>query len=136
MWTVLVRVESVVLLVLSHPQLLRKRHPCTVGVNRDSQVCRDVQGDIMTEHQLVLMRLFAVSLLWLVQNGLVVSFLTFILIVQHTPSAALHGRESRSEDGVRLKVDLITSTQMLVEPVWTRCGTHRSHLRDPCSCRC
>ena len=44
-------------------------HPCTVGANRDPRVCQDVEGDMMTVRQLVLVRLFAVSLL----SGLVVS---------------------------------------------------------------
>ena len=56
-------VRSVVLLELSHPQPLhRNGHPCTVDVNRDPRVCRDVQGDLMTQHQLVPVRPFAVSL--------------------------------------------------------------------------
>ena len=35
-------------------------HPRTAGVNWDPRVCHDVQGDITTERQLVLVHLFAV----------------------------------------------------------------------------
>ena len=59
-----VMVERVGLL-MSHPQPALSGHPCTVGVNQDPQVCHDVQGDIMTERQLVLVRLLGVPLLWL-----------------------------------------------------------------------
>ena len=59
------------------------------------QVCQDVQGDIMTERQLMLVRLFTVSVVeWSCR-------VKFTRIIPHTASAALHGPESRSEDAVQ-----------------------------------
>ena len=78
LWSV-VHVRSV-----DPPTAPSTRHKCTEGVDQDPRVCHDARGDIMTERQLVLVRLFGVSL-WLLRTRLVDTAATWVMRVQYTP---------------------------------------------------
>ena len=83
MWTALGSLWSVVHirpLMLSHQQPPSKRHRCTVSVDQDPRVCHDAQGDIMTDLQLALARLFGLSL-WLLRTRLVHTVATWVMRV-------------------------------------------------------
>ena len=61
-------------------------HPCTLGVScRGPRVCHDVQGDIITERQLVPVRPCAVVVVEWSRR------VKFLFVIPHSP-AALHGQ--------------------------------------------
>ena len=120
--------SAVRVLSVSHPQPpfsgTRVTHGCVIIY---------AQCEIMTERQLVQVRLFAVSLQCQLWSGFVVSSLC---VPSHTPSAALHWRESRSERAVaqHLSSTLTRSPQLLDVHVVLQ-WTARASTVFPCASR-